>query len=166
MDDCRVCGHPHAEEVVRKIAAGAMTVKDAADALDVTYEEMWNHSERCRGVKIPDMDPVVRLKVLIKELSGRVAILLATTAVEPGNERAIAQLVQQIRGCIMDIAILEKRLQRTPLVQLQSINVQFNQLTEFMLNSLCPQCKTRLTEWMVHEGLEHAEQTGASSGGS
>ena len=156
---CPVCSHPRGPEVLRKVFEGQLTLRDAARELGVSYPYIWrcyNYHFKVRasdkGVdliprddeEIEEIEYAEELKQLIHKLKRKVNEVLDDPSI---RDRPTAW-IRQFRGVIRDLAELEGRLQKAPLIQLTQYNIRFEQLTAFLMKDLCDNCKRKAIKFL------------------
>jgi len=143
---CPVCRHP---ELLAKIERGEMTFQDVANELGVSRSYVWycythHYKAELTETQSADFEYAEDLKELIRLLKDRVFQVVRDTSIHDRPTAWIAQL----RGCIHDLAELEGRLQKAPLIQLNQLKVQFEELTMFLLKELPPEYQQKVLEFL------------------
>lgn len=143
---CKLDNHPKIAEVERSVKEGVMTITEAARELDSTYQETWKHFKECVKAPVENLEfegYLAIMRELILKMKTRVDSL-ESTPTNAVSVKMLTSLVREIRGLVGNLAELEGRFQRSPLLQLTQINVKFEKLTAFMFTSLCDDCKLKL----------------------
>ena len=144
---CPVCFHPRAEEVLRRVRNGEITLKQAAQILGVTYRQLWNHTRfhmgRTKEIRETDVDALEVLQEITKILKGRLEELRHLD-ISPSNERAIVAVCDSLRKTIMDLERLAGRLQAAPIIQLQKITVHYEYLLQLITSELPKEYQERI----------------------
>jgi len=168
--DCKVCKHPKALQVMRKVFAGEMTYVEAAKELELPTSTVFhcfsNHWEmeatadsvimRLKEAKTVD-DYVEVLKVILEKLIGQLKHELD----KPGsaiNQSAITRVIQEVRRTMRDVLEFEGQLKSGPLIQLTVLETQFTKLTSVLFTELCPKCRAKLLEVLPELESEQSEQ--------
>lgn len=144
---CSLDNHKDISAVEDAVKAGTMTIQEASIELDASYQETWRHFKDCVQVPVEQIEfegYLAIMRELVLKLKNRVDEL-DTTPTNLSSVKMVTALVQQIRGLISNLAELEGRLQRSPMLKLTQINVKYNQLTSFMFSELCEICKLKLS---------------------
>ena len=157
---CPIHNSPKGPEVLRRVFEGVLDLRAAARELDVSYPLMWrcyNYHYKmkasAKGVSLElkeseEMEEVEfteDLKGIIQKLKHKVDEVLSDPSV---RDRPTAW-IHQFRGCIRDLAELEGKLQRAPLIQLTQLNVQFEHLTTFLIRDLCEDCREKAAKFIA-----------------
>lgn len=144
---CKLDNHPDILDVETSVKGGVMTITQAARELDCSYQEAWRHFKECLQVPVEQIEfegYLAILRELVIKMKKRVDSL-ALTPTNPSSIKMLTSLVKEIRGLVGNLAELEGRLSRSPILQLTQINVKFQKLTSFMFSTLCNECKLKLT---------------------
>lgn len=152
---CKLDNHLDIVGVETSVNGGVMTITEAARELDCSYQEAWRHFKDCVKAPVEQIEHegyLTILRELVMKMKSRFDDL-DLTPTNPASVKMVTTLVKEIRGLVNNLAELEGRMSRSPLLQLTQINVKYNQLTSFMFSSLCTECKLKLVNQ-----LENAEQ--------
>lgn len=155
---CVVCSHPQGEEITDALAAGTLTVHDAANMLGTDFDTVWTHFQKHLRVPkktdVPTSIPgetisvdemISTLTYLLGRLRARVDLYLSGSAIGE-NDRTAAQLVRELRGLTTDIALLQGKLSNLPLQKIDDLTKSIESINSFMATELCDSCKLRLAE--------------------
>ena len=149
---CKLDNHPGIVDVETSVKEGTMTITEAARELDCSYQEAWKHFKECLEVPVEQIEfdgYLAILRELVIKLKTRVDSL-DLTPTNPSSVKMITALVHQLRGLVGNLAELEGRLSRSPMLQLTQINIKYNKLTAFMFSNLCDDCKLKLADQLEH----------------
>jgi len=145
---CKICEHPKGDYYTRLVLLGRMTLAEAAAKLGVSDKMLWYHIKnhvKAEPEELPDdlqeclQYMLDKLKVKFREL-----MLLPT---DHTSIRSIAALVKEMRGLIMDLAKLQKKISTAP-----SVNVTvMTKLETGILTLLCPECKQKVLSYLEAE---------------
>jgi len=149
---CSVCRNPKAPEILAKVWNEEMTLADAARHLGVSYQLLWHHMRFHEGRKpaetSADVDAIAVLREITDILKERLDQLRGLPVGIVVNERMITMLTRDLRETIMDLERLTGRLRSAPLIQLQQINVHYEQLLTFIVRELCSECRKKARKWL------------------
>ena len=143
---CKLDNHPDIVDVETSVKGGVMTITEAARELDCSYQEAWRHFKECVKAPVEQIEYegyMTILRELVMKMKNRVDSLTLTPT-NPSSVKMLTSLVKEIRGLVGNLAELEGRLSRSPMLQLTQINVRYNKLTAFMFSTLCTECKLKL----------------------
>lgn len=159
---CPVHTHPKGPVVLRKVFDGQMDLRDAARELDISYPMVWrcyNYHYKIEAgsgstsislkeeADLSEAEFTEDLKEIIRSLKEKVHAVLEDSS---AKDRPTAW-IHQFRGAIRDLAELEGKLQKAPLIQLTQLNIQFEKLTTFIISQLCPECQKKVMQYLEEE---------------
>lgn len=112
--ECRVCSHPKGWYYTRLVLLGRMTLAEAASRLGVTDKMLWYHIKNHvkEEEELPD-DLQECLEYMLDKLKLKFRELMMLPT-DNTTVRAVAALVKEMRGLVMDLAKLQKRCQPLP----------------------------------------------------
>jgi len=131
------------------VLLGRMTLAEAASRLGVTDKMLWYHIKNHvkEEEELPD-DLQECLEYMLDKLKLKFRELMMLPT-DTTTVRAVAALVKEMRGLVMDLAKLQKKVSTAP-----TFNVMvMNKLETGVLTLLCPKCKERLLKYLE----EHQE---------
>lgn len=97
------------------------------------------------GEELEEVEFTDDLKEIIQKLKRKVHEVLG----DPSARDRPTAWIHQLRGCIRDLAELEGKLQKAPLIQLTQLNVQFEHLTTFLIRDLCENCREKAAKFIA-----------------
>jgi len=138
---------------VNQVLQGKLKLGTAAALLGVSKEMLWYHIQH-HELQPEEQEPLPEnleevLEDIAKKLRQRLNYLFSLS-VTPQNEKTICTVISQMRGLIMDIARLTRRLRAQPMVQV----LVMQKLQTAILSILCPECKKRVLEYLEQEPSE------------
>lgn len=158
-ESCFICLNPQSLQVDKEVILGKISFAQAARFLHVSLndymkhfrehsasrlDQMENTRQHQQEIKPPEnLDDIQLLRWCTKQLTERLNEFLLLP-IDATRDKTMLQVIQQVRGCIMDMAQLEGRLQTASFVQYNQLLVQYNTLNEVVLTSLCPKCREAL----------------------
>lgn len=145
--DCKACNSLQAGQLEMAVLEGTMTISEAAQRLGMTYEAFWQHLKHHKGKNLKISDIVLVLRKLVTRLQLRCNRLL-DMPISQGNEKSIATEVRVLKDLVVDIAKLEGLLTESPAVQINNLIMQQTQLTTFLLEHACPECRGKLIAFL------------------
>ncbi len=161
VSHCPLCAHPQCKKLEEAIRDHALTISDISLALKMSKLEVEVHLKEhtmregekttITPVKATNIEvinsPTSQLKqtlntheVLVNNLltlSDRLGMYTDTDDYSISNTKNLVMLAQEVRKTIMDLAVLEGKIQGQQHV---TIN-QFNDLKAIIITDLCPICK-------------------------
>jgi len=158
---------PDRAELEEKYYRKEMTQSEIAMHLGVSEQQVSEHfrfhiPNQVAGALVRDGTIIEELKDLVIDklgiLKGKITKLnsLVDTAIssleadgenmDPSKVLSLKSLASELRNYIKDTALLEGELRSAPLLQLQQVNVEFNQIKSVVLNSLPPEYQLKVAE--------------------
>jgi len=142
----RLQDDPNYTKVVTAILEGQVTIKAGALALQTSEENLWHHVQGLIEAQKTEAQPVEFTEILrglIQDLQKKVKSMMLL----PLEDRPTS-VIRELRGCILDLATLEGKLTAQPIVQLNQVTMQLNQITSFLYSGLCPACQAKVVEFV------------------
>ena len=134
---------------------GKTTMEEAAREVGEPLSDVRRHFVEC--IKQDDdseFDEYMHImKDLVISMNLRVAELEGLPTNLP-NVKMVTGLVREIRGLIKDLAELEGRLQRSPMIQYNMVTMQYESLTKFLFEHLCDECKLSVGKQLAAADLQ------------
>jgi len=145
-EECSLCSDPRTPEVLYRVQKGEITLQEAARILGVSYKMLWRHVRYHEQLKLPETYATDALQVLgeIKQTLLDILRVLKERSYDHETIRDIAVAARELRNTILDIEKVSGRLRSAPLVQLQQINILYEELVAFMATELCEECRKKV----------------------
>jgi len=153
LQNMKIEEHPLKNEILEQVFLGKLDIMSAAKRMGVPYETLWNYVKRTKEKpkQVETVTDVIEImRDLLKKVRSRVSEMLAMP-VEVRTERDVASSIQALRGIVMDLAQLERQISTAPVVQIETLNIQYNKLQEFIVASLCDDCKEKVIQFLESE---------------
>jgi len=158
LSPCKVCRHPDFAKVDRLFLDKKITQAEAARRLDCSPAYYSTHINRDVRKKIIEevtpaaselivktVDKIHEFRDILDGLINRCKTLL-NSPLEEGLEYRIKAMSTEVRGFGEFLMKLEGDLTSSPLIQINTMNVKYNQLVETVMGTLCPVCRAKLLD--------------------
>jgi hypothetical protein len=169
---CIVCRQPNRSQMeedyyYRRKTAGEIGLELHCSTEQVS-EHMRQHVKHEIQQKVPSefvaklasdaIDGLSMITEVTQKLYDRTMAAL-DTEFDPEIEAAVKSVASELRNYIKDMAILKGELCNVPVVNMQLVNIQFNQLKQMVLSDLCPICRAKILTKLNGEVYEVVEQS-------
>jgi len=165
---CVLCSHPEREQYERDWFDRRTTLKEIANDLKCSDSQVSEHmnqhvisatrielaSEYPKELATSVVETIQLLESKAIKFASRLDTLLDMD-VGPGMEQALKATSSEFRSYIKDISILKGDIQQAPQVQLQQINIQFDNIKSALLEiipQMCPRDQELLTNAITRLG--------------
>jgi hypothetical protein len=164
--------------IMTEVYQGHMNYVEAAKKLGLDAQKVWNCFANHWDVVMEDEKLHIKLKEAVGAddyvsiLKDQVKFFLdrleqakkSTLSFNPGTEKSLVMLCQEMRNCMKDILTFEGKLNTGVIIQYNIINIQMTKLTMFLLSNLCEEDKKKLTEALpgiISESAQSVNKKGA-----
>jgi len=153
---CEVCSHPRALAVMSEVFKGTMTYIEAAKKLDLPADAVWKCFANHWQIQTKDNEVILQLRkaedmddyvTILNELMPKFIEKLNTIIGmdnSPSTVNSMTKLSSECRGLMRDILEFQGKIGQSPLIQLNVLQVQMMQLTNWLINNLNPEDARRL----------------------
>lgn len=160
MPECRICkrkGQPGYQRTEKAVLLGTISIMEASKELGVPYQTAWNHFAHHVGKpKVDELKGVQTLQgaleFVARELINRVKELMSLP-VSPANEAPVAKQIETLRRLIETVQKLKGEYSEAPVIKIQQVIMQQDQLISFLLSELNPEDKTKLMNFLERTQL-------------
>ena len=147
-----ILDHPQAEQILRQVQEGKLSISEAAQRLGVEYHILWKHLKRREAkrtkVIVESLDEKIQMLGRILEKVEQVVNKLLVSAYTGEGLRYGPNWIRELRSLMKDMATYQQQIVESPTVLVQNVmNVQ-TEMQTFLLQNLCPKCKKKFIEYL------------------
>lgn len=147
-----IAKHKRRDQILAQLDEGSIGVSEAAKEFGVEYHILWKYLRDRTGTPIADSvssldEKITMLREVLEKVKDNVEGILVSANTGEGL-RYGPNWIRELRNLVGDLAKLQRQIVESPTVLIQNVVQTQTMMQTFLLQSLCPNCKGKLIEFL------------------